>query len=123
MFHGIGALAIAFGVAYGTREAIGTHPSCICLLHLDIRDIFRHLSPHIVRHWKNVSRDLGLEESDIFEIEEGSPKSKVSELSYQALCLWHERVGRAATKARLIQTLQNLQLKRAEGEWTADQAS
>ncbi|XP_013395730.1 uncharacterized protein LOC106162845 [Lingula anatina] len=80
----------------------------------DIRAIFRTLAPYIVRYWKDVSRELGLTDEDILDIEHVHPMARLSELSYQCLCMWHEKQGRNATKDKLSHALRNLELKRAE---------
>lgn len=82
----------------------------------DIRDIFRKVAPLTVRYWKDIGRELGLQEEDFLEIEHSNPMARLSELAYQMLCLWQQKQGRNATKEKLVQALRELELKRAEGK-------
>ncbi|XP_061175568.1 uncharacterized protein LOC133184495 [Saccostrea echinata] len=82
----------------------------------DFRDILLRVSPYIVRQWKEVCRDLGVPEMDLFHLEKASYSTKLSNLAYRGLCLWYERIGKAATKDKLISALKRNGLRRAEEE-------
>lgn len=60
-------------------------------------------------------RELDVPEEELFEIERGKPWERLSEMAYQGLCVWLDRAGKGATKAKLIKALRRCELKRAEG--------
>lgn len=82
----------------------------------DIREIFRKVSPYIIRQWREVCLKLGLQELELVQFEMNGYHSSKAHLAFKALCLWYDRVGKSATKEKLVSALKHCGLHRAEEE-------
>lgn len=82
----------------------------------DIREVFRKVSPYVTRQWKQLCKELDVQDSDLAAIENNSGfESSLSQFAYKGMCLWHERSKGKANKERLTAALRVCGLKRAEG--------
>ncbi|XP_069123958.1 uncharacterized protein [Argopecten irradians] len=85
---------------------------------VDIREVFRHVSPYIIRQWKEVCLELGVHQYEIQQLETSDFSTCPSQLAFKGLCLWYDRVGRAANRECLGVALNKCGLRRAEEEIT-----
>ncbi|XP_060063338.1 uncharacterized protein LOC132543839 [Ylistrum balloti] len=83
---------------------------------VDIREVFRHVSPYIIRQWKEVCIELGVQQYEIKQLETTDFTPCPSQLAFKGLCLWYDRVGKAANKECLGVALNKCGLRRAEEE-------
>ena len=86
-------------------------------LTIDIRGVCKKISPYIVHQWRDVCEELGVPDEALDQLEAETDKNggKKSEVAFQGLALWFEKVGRAANKDKLMRVIQLLGLRRAEG--------
>ena len=101
-------------MSQGTFSHVATH-------FIDIRGVCKKISPYIVHQWRDVCEELGVpdETLDRIETEAEETGERKSELAFQGLALWFEKVGRAANKDKLMRVVQLLGLRRAEGNGPA----
>ena len=71
--------------------------------------------PGVLHDWKMLARSLGLNESDIIEVEYAEQES-VREAAYQALLKWQIRNGRAATSSALIAAIRDNAITQLAGK-------
>ncbi|KAL3876431.1 hypothetical protein ACJMK2_034280 [Sinanodonta woodiana] len=82
----------------------------------DIKDVFRRVCPYTLHRWKCVLEKLGLDKTQIGELEKLSYKSRLYDIMYEGLCLWRELKGPHANMDALMEAIRECDLRRAEDE-------
>ncbi|KAK3612437.1 hypothetical protein CHS0354_032047 [Potamilus streckersoni] len=85
------------------------------MVYKNIKDVFRRVCPYMLHRWKSVLEKLGLNQTQIGELEKRTNKSRLYDVMYEGLCLWRELNGRNATTEALMVAIKECDLRRAEG--------